>query len=60
MHSHILRRSTISNGGGRKEENGDKWAQPLQRPPPIHPHFAPLRVPIGMQTYRSLSSMVVY
>ena len=27
-----------------RDGNGDKWLKP---PPPIHPHFAPLRVPIG-------------
>ena len=44
MLSHIMRSSTFRNG---KKENGDKRVEPIRRPPPIHPHFAPLRVPIG-------------
>jgi hypothetical protein len=44
MDSRIKRSPTFHNG---KEENGDKWVRPIQRPPPMRPHFAPLRVPIG-------------
>ena len=42
MHSNVIRNPTLRNGNN---ENGDKRVE--QRPPPIRPHFAPLRVPIG-------------
>ena len=44
MHAHIIKTSSLRNG---KKENGDKWVAPMQRPPPIQPAFAPLRVPVG-------------
>jgi hypothetical protein len=45
MHTHIRKASSVQNG---KKTNGEKIVKPLQRPPPTHPHFAPLRLPIGI------------
>ena len=45
MHFHLVRNDAAQNG---KREDGDKWVEPPQRPPPPHPHFAPLRLPIGI------------
>jgi hypothetical protein len=44
MHSHFKKTANVQKG---PQTNGDKFVEPPQRPPPRHPHFAPLIVPLG-------------